>query len=202
MPIEPPWLLVGQRNPGTGCRSRSVTRREVRVAKTVAPGNGADVLDFSKHLLIDGYNIVHAWPALRRVMKTEGRDVARAQLVERVRVLHDFDRMRVSVVFDGRGADIAIERPTRHLTFSVLYTPAGMTADDLIEQLATHASEPDSVLVATADRAEGDTISAAGARLMSPEQLLQLVERAASAQSTAVTEHGKKTERQWKRGRR
>ncbi len=159
-------------------------------------------MDFTKHLLVDGYNIVHAWPELRRVMAKEGRDLARERLVERVRVLHDFERMRVSVVFDGRGRDIAIERPTRHTTFSVLYTPAGMTADDLIEQLATQAARPELVLVATADRAEGDTVSAAGAQLLSPDQLLALVERVAGAQAVAVSEHRKATEKQWKRGRR
>lgn len=159
-------------------------------------------MEFEKHLLVDGYNIAHAWPELRRVLMTEGRDVARAQLVERLRVLHDFERMRVSVVFDGRGAEIAIERPTPHATFSILYTPGGMTADDLIEQLAVQASNPANVFVATADQAERDTVEAHGAQVLSPEQLAEWVERVGRAQSVAVEEHGKRTEKEWKRGRR
>lgn len=159
-------------------------------------------MEFAKHLLVDGYNIAHAWPDLRRVLVAEGRDVARAQLVERLRVLHDFERLRVSVVFDGRGADIAIERPTRHATFSVLYTPAGMTADDLIEQLAAQAASPGDVIVATADRAECDTVEVAGATVLSPEQLAEWVERAGAAQSETVAEHRRKVERQWRKGAR
>ena len=162
----------------------------------------ADRVEFERHLLVDGYNIAHAWPELRRVLMTEGRDVARAKLVERVRVLHDFERMRVSVVFDGRGAEIAIERPTPHATFSILYTPGGMTADDLIEQLAVQAAKPADVFVATADQAERDTVEAHGAQVISPEQLAEWVERVGRAQSVAVEEHSKRTATEWKRGRR
>ena len=155
-------------------------------------------VEFAKHLLVDGYNIVHAWPDLRRVLAKEGREVARAQLVERVRILHDFERLRVSIVFDGRGGDIAIERPTRHATFSVLYTPGGMTADDLIEQLAAHAEAPADVVVATADAAERDTIEAAGAQAVSPEQLADWVERVVRAQRAAVDAHQRSTESRWR----
>ena len=158
-------------------------------------------MEFEKHLLVDGYNIAHAWPELRRVLTMEGRDVARARLIERVRVLHDFERMRVSVVFDGRGADIAIERPTPHTTFSVLYTPAGMTADDLIEQLAVQAAKPSDVWVATADQAERDTVEAHGAQVLSPEQLAEWVDRVGRAQSVAVEQHSKRTASAWKHGR-
>jgi len=158
-------------------------------------------VEFEKHLLVDGYNIAHAWPTLRRVLTTEGREVARAQLVERVRVLHDFERIRVSVVFDGRGADIAIERPTRHATFSVLYTPGGMTADDLIERLAVQSAKPADVFVATADQAERDTVEARGVQVLTPEQLAEWIERVGNAQSLAVEQHTKRTASAWKRGR-
>lgn len=130
----------------------------------------------------------------------EGREVARERLVERLRVLHDFEQLRVSIVFDGRGAEIAIERPTRHATFSVLYTPSGTTADDVIEQLATQAQAPAEVIVATADRAERDTIEAAGATALSPEQLAEWVSRAGAGQNHALAEHNRRVDRQWRRG--
>ena len=164
--------------------------------------HGGDRVEFAKHLLVDGYNIAHAWPDLRRVLATEGREVARARLVERVRILHDFERLRVSVVFDGRGADIVIERPTPHTTFSVVYTPGGMTADDLIEQLTVQAAQPRDVCVATADAAERDTIEAAGAQALSPEQLAAWVERAEQAQRAAVAAQQGMTESRWRAGGR
>lgn len=157
-------------------------------------------VEFAKHLLVDGYNIAHAWPELRRVLVSEGRDVARARVVERLRVLHDFERLRVSVVFDGRGNAIAIERPTPHATYSVLYTPAGMTADDLIEQLAVQSASPGNVIVATGDLAERDTIEAAGATAISPQQLAEWIERASGAQTAAVDAHRHRIESQWRKG--
>ncbi len=160
------------------------------------------VVEFSQHLLVDGYNIVHAWPELRGVLAKEGREAARGRLVDRLRVLHDFERVRVSAVFDGRGTDIAIERPTSHTTFSVLYTPAGMTADDLIEQLAAQSPTPHEVLVATADQAERDTIEAAGARPLRPEQLAEWIERAERSQAAALTAHRRAVDSQWRRGER
>ncbi len=157
-------------------------------------------MECAKHLLVDGYNIAHAWPALRRVLEREGREVVRDSLVARLRVLHDFERVRVTIVFDGRGTDIAIERPTPQPTFSVVYTPGGMTADDLIEQLAAQAAEPAAVIVATADQAERDTIEAAGAAALSPDQLLEWVERVERAQATAVDQHRRQVDRQWRQG--
>ena len=157
-------------------------------------------VEFAKHLLVDGYNIAHAWPELRRVLVAEGRDVARARVVEQLRVLHDYERLRVSVVFDGRGNDIAIERPTPHATFSVLYTPAGMTADDLIEQLAVQSASPRDVIVATGDLAERDTIEAAGATALSPQQLAEWIDRVLGAQTAAVDEHRRRTESEWRKG--
>lgn len=108
--------------------------------------------------------------------------------------------MRVSVVFDGRGSDVAIERPTQHTTYSVIYTPAGMTADDLIEQLATQANPSSNVIVATGDGAERDTIEAAGARAVSPEQLSAWLERVERQQGDAIARQQRQTEANWRGG--
>ena len=159
------------------------------------------IVEPAKHLLVDGYNIVHAWPDLRRVLTTEGRDVARGRLVERLRVLHDFERLRVSVVFDGRGADLAIERPTPHATFSVVYSPAGMTADDVIEQLAAQGVKAGPVIVASGDGAECSTVAGLGAEVVSPEQLAAWVAQADRRQSEVVHRHSEETESRWRGGR-
>jgi predicted RNA-binding protein with PIN domain len=75
-----------------------------------------------------------------------------------------------------------------------------MTADDLIEQLAAQSASPASVYVATADQAERDTIEAAGARAVSPQQLAEWIERVMREQDGALTEQRKRTEREWRRG--
>lgn len=156
-------------------------------------------MDFTRHLLVDGYNILHAWPEQRRLLATEGRDIARERLIAAVRTVHDAERIRVSLVFDGRGADIAIERPGNENTFSVLYTPAGMTADDLIEQLVANTKPAGLATVATADAAERRTVEALGAAVVSPEQLAEWIARCGARQNTAVQNHNARNEKEWRR---
>ncbi len=71
-------------------------------------------------MLIDGYNLIHKWPELRRDMR-RGGEVARARPAEAIRVIHDFDGVRTTIVFDGRGEQVEIERPG-----SVCNAPVGL----------------------------------------------------------------------------
>jgi predicted RNA-binding protein with PIN domain len=151
-----------------------------------------------KHLLIDGSNIVHAWPELKMLMKRD-REAARTKLSAYVSVLHDAEQVRVSIVFDGRGADLVVERPLGHATFSHIYTPVGTTADDVIEQWVGQSAEPDSCCVATEDRAERQTIEALGASGISAQELWKWVERAQERQSSQLAGLRKNAERKWRR---
>ncbi len=63
-----------------------------------------------KHLLVDGSNIMNAWPELRALLPGD-RDTARARLSRAVRILHDLEQVRVTVVFDGRGTELSVEQP-------------------------------------------------------------------------------------------
>lgn len=155
-------------------------------------------VESAKHLLVDGYNIVHAWPELRTVLTREGREMARERLVAALRPIHDAEAIRVSVVFDGRGNDIAIERPGSENTFSLLFTPAGMTADDLIEQLVAGTQPVESAIVATGDLAERRTVEALGAAVYSPEQLADWVSRSAQRQTARVKNHNADSRRRWR----
>src|SRR5690554_4947143 len=90
------------------------------------------------HLLIDGYNVIHSWPDLKRLMK-DSPDAACNQLFERVRVIHDQDGCRVSVVFDGNRNAIEVEHPTGQDALSRIYAPADLSADGVIEQIVSNA---------------------------------------------------------------
>jgi uncharacterized protein len=155
---------------------------------------------FAKHLLIDGSNLVHAWPELRALGKRD-RDAARARLSQEVSVIHDMEQFRVTLVFDGRGADLVIERPSGHATFTHLYTATGVTADDVIEQLVGQAAEASACYVATDDRAERQTIEALGATGVSSEELAAWVRRLAGRQRTLLSERQQRNDREWRQGR-
>ena len=103
------------------------------------------------HLLIDGSNVLQAWPDTRAMARRD-REAAKALLLRRVAVLHDFAGWRVTVVFDGRGENLSVEAIGDAADFACLHTPAGATADDVIEQLVGRALVPAACLVATADQ--------------------------------------------------
>jgi uncharacterized protein len=153
---------------------------------------------FEKHLLIDGANILHAWPELRALLKRD-RDTARARLSQAVSVIHDVEQTRVTLVFDGRGAELVMERPSGHATFTHLYTPTGTTADDVIEQLVGNAASAANCVVATDDRAERQTVEALGAAGMSSSDLASWVARVEERQRAQLSGLKRENERDWRR---
>ena len=155
-------------------------------------------MSFTRHLLIDGANILHAWPELRALIKRD-RSAARSRLVQSVSVIHDGEEVRVTLVFDGRGTGLTVERPSGQPTFSVLYTPSAMTADDLIEQLVAKSADPAACIVATGDRGERETVEASGAQVMTPEELAAWVQRVEVRQSARVGELHRSNTRKWRK---
>jgi len=155
-------------------------------------------MPFEKHLLVDGANILHAWPELR-ALAARDRNAARIKLSQAVQVLHDAEGWRVTVVFDGRGTAITIEQPGGDPTFAHLFTPSGLTGDDVIEQLVGNAADPKACTVATADRAEQQTVAALGAAWCSPDDLLIWCDRAASRQAQRLTDLNRNNNRAWRR---
>jgi predicted RNA-binding protein with PIN domain len=153
---------------------------------------------YEKHLLIDGSNILHAWAVLRVLLKSD-RDVARAKLSQMLSVIHDEEHVRLTIVFDGRGEDLTVEYPGTQKTFAHIYTPAGTTADDVIEQLVGQAAEPGNCAVASDDRAERQTIEASGANGISAEELAAWVQRAELRQQSRVNGLKRDNERAWRK---
>jgi uncharacterized protein len=153
---------------------------------------------FEKHLLVDAANVLHAWPELRALLKRD-RDAARAQLIQRLGALHDADSLCVTVVIDGRGREIVIEHPSQLTTFTVVYTPSSLTADDVIEQMVGRSPDPSLCEVATGDQAERNTIEATGAVWVPPADLLVRLERAEQRLSSKVAGLNRANAQDWRR---
>jgi predicted RNA-binding protein with PIN domain len=150
------------------------------------------------HLLVDGSNVLHAWPETRSLLRRD-REGAKALLLRRLAVLHDLLEWRVTVVFDGRGMDLVVQAVGDSADFACLHTPAGMTADDVIEQLVGRASNPGACLVATADQAERTTIEAAGAVWCRPEDLAGRIQDADTQSSRALARVKTENDNSWRR---
>jgi len=156
------------------------------------------LVGFEKQLLVDGSNILHAWPELKTIAKRD-RDAARMRLSQALSVIHDEEQIRLTLVFDGRGETLTVEYPGTLKTFVHLFTPSGTTADDVIEQLVGRASDPGTCYVATDDRAERQTVEATGAVGLSAEDLAAWVERASQRQRIRLAGLKRDNEGAWRK---
>ncbi len=154
-------------------------------------------MDSRPHLLIDGYNVIHAWQELRLVLR-DSVIAARERLLVEVRPIHDEDGYRVTVVFDGSGDKMEIERPGGGLEFSVVYAPKGLSADGVIEQIVCGSADPRRIVVVTGDRMIADAIVAAGAQVQSPDDLAAWVGRSMAEQRRRLEAQRRKTNSSWK----
>lgn len=126
-------------------------------------------------LLVDGNNVLHAWPELSRIHQ-RGRGSAHGELIRRMSDFHSFTGKRVVVVFDGRNQARSEERLPEGI--QVFYSSASETADDLIERLALKYLPEYHITVATNDRAEQDMVIGAGGEVLTVDQLRDEWERA------------------------
>ena len=125
------------------------------------------------YLIVDGHSVIFASPELRKLHARRSAH-ARETLVKQLRHYQDWTGIRVIVVFDGKGAKIDISADPHEV--QIFYSRAGETADAIIERLASKYAQRFHLTVATSDYLEQQTVSAAGAETISPEQLFALLE--------------------------
>ena len=127
-------------------------------------------------LLVDGYNIVGAWPELTQLRDIQSLEVARNNLAETLANYSAYRGFETLLVFDAYGQRQSHRREafTQHL--SIHYTSFGQTADSYIE-IACAKFRNDirkfqkRLIVATSDRAQQLTVVGYGAEWMSAMQL-------------------------------
>lgn len=127
-------------------------------------------------LLVDGYNVIGAWPDLIELRDVQGLDVARNNLAESLANYSAYKGFETLLVFDAYGQRQAhySETFTQHL--SIHYTSFGQTADSYIEiSCAKFRNDirkfEKRLIVATSDRAQQLTVVGYGAEWMSVAQL-------------------------------
>ena len=124
-------------------------------------------------LLVDGNNIIHAWPDLLKLHRQRA-GLAHRELISRLSDFQGFTGEKVVVAFDGRKGRTKEEREPGGL--QVFYTGGERTADELIERLAVKYAGTYRITVATDDRIEQDVVVAAGGEAMSSQSLWDRLE--------------------------
>lgn len=132
------------------------------------------------YILVDGYNIIFAWPELKR-LAAKSLDLARSELINRLANYRGFMQCELILVFDAyrvKGQHREIEE---HSGITVIYTKEAETADTYIERTTRQLSKEHRVRVATSDGLEQVIILGGGAMRISAKEFLLEVEAAEKA---------------------
>ncbi|UFJ40636.1 NYN domain-containing protein [Brevibacillus humidisoli] len=127
-------------------------------------------------LIVDGYNIIGAWPDLRSLKDAERMDEARDLLISKLADYQSYSGVKVIVVFDAYTVP-GLGRKQKHFAIEIYYTKEKETADEKIEKLVHEYWEKKrQIYVATSDFTSQWVIFGQGALRKSARELLNDVE--------------------------
>jgi predicted RNA-binding protein with PIN domain len=141
-------------------------------------------------LIVDGYNVVHAWTSLKRLVSEASLEAAREKLVERLSVLGMISGESVTVVFDAHHSAAMSNSEETVDGVRVVFTRRGHSADHAIERIAYRASEEgDVITVATSDRFQRDLVRGMGGAVISALELERRVIEAENEMTRKVNRY-------------
>ncbi|MBQ7506572.1 MAG: NYN domain-containing protein [Lachnospiraceae bacterium] len=123
-----------------------------------------------EYLLVDGYNIIHAWPELKSLSESD-LTAARDSLTETLCNYQGYTGVELMLVFD------AYKRPNnpgsvqKYNNIYIIYTKENETADMYIERITRDLAKKHHVRVATSDALEQTLILGGGATRLSAREL-------------------------------
>ncbi len=124
-----------------------------------------------KLLLVDGYNVLRSGSRYQQITDPDYTDdsfnAAREALINDV-ISYAGNDWRAIIVFDGGGNEFSTGEPQVIGGVHIMFSPAGHTADKVIEKLAHDARERQvETLVVTSDATIQDTVFGGGIDRMS-----------------------------------
>lgn len=166
---------AGKRKPGQGLFDRpgrgeekKKTRQASALTELAAPAE--------RWLLVDGYNIIHAWAELSSLAAINF-DAARTRLLEILANYQGYRGVNVLVVFDAyQVAGRTKSEPERWQNLYVVYTKQAETADQYIAKAVQEIGARYNITVATSDQLVQLIILGQGALRISARELLKEVE--------------------------
>ncbi|HLQ14382.1 MAG TPA: NYN domain-containing protein [Candidatus Eisenbacteria bacterium] len=125
-----------------------------------------------ERVIVDGYNVVHAWPQLKRLLGEASLEAARDKLIERLSVFGMVVGADITVVFDAHHSAARTNSEELVDGVHVVFTRKGHSADHVIERIAYDASQTgDAITVATSDRFQRDLVRGMGGAVISAPEL-------------------------------
>lgn len=127
-------------------------------------------------LLIDAYNIIHAWSDLKELARDVSLDSARQKLLDLLSNYRGTKNQTIIVVFDGYLVKGNIGEVKVYNGLNIVYTKEAETADHYIERVVTSLPKHYYIKVATGDSMEQLIIHGQGALRMTARELRSEIE--------------------------
>lgn len=126
-------------------------------------------------LIVDGYNMIGAWPDLQKLKKKDLLEEAREALLLRLSNYATYEKLETIVVFDAQLVP-GVTQSYKKYNLEVVFTEEGQTADSYIEHLAgVKNTRFTQVAVATSDGAEQWVVFSKGALRVSAKELYKRI---------------------------
>ena len=168
-------MQIFERTYGPLRRDRMQAMRTPRSSSAAKPQKAEPVPSGPEYVLVDGYNMIFAWPHLK-ALAAHDLEAARDELVDILRNYQSYRQCPVILVFDAykvKGNPGSVEH---YGELSVVYTKEAQTADSYIERLSYDLGKKHRVRVATSDGMEQIIILGHGALRTPALTFLQEVE--------------------------
>ena len=159
-------------------KTKSQAPGAARAPRTTLNGQALELAPpKTEYLLVDGYNIIFAWPELKALAESSLED-ARKSLIDLLANYHGFHAGELILVFDAYRVSRSMGAEEEIQGIHVVYTKEAETADNYIEKAIRRiARERDSrVRVATSDALEQIIILGGGAIRVSAREFRQELE--------------------------
>ena len=129
----------------------------------------------TEYLLVDGYNIIHAWEDLKELSQIN-IEAARNKLMDIMCNYQGFKKCVLILVFDAYKVDGYELEIQKYHNIHVVYTKQAETADMYIEKVVHEIGRKYNVRVATSDRVEQVVTLGQGGTLVSAREFREEVE--------------------------
>ncbi len=125
-------------------------------------------------LLVDGYNMIHAWQELKELVEVS-LESARQKLLDMLSNYKGSQKINIIVVFDAYLVKGNVGKIFQYHNISVVYTKEAETADHFIERTVNRLPRHYKVSVATSDGLEQMIILGEGAQRVTAQELRQRI---------------------------
>ena len=147
----------------------------------------------TEYLLVDGYNLIFAWPELKK-LAAQNLDAARQALTDLLCNYRGFHPCEVILVFDAYTVPGGRGEVSRYHNITVVYTKEAETADMYIKKATYKLEKARKVRVATSDGAEQLIILGHGALRVSARAFREEIELANRRIADLIAENNLKSE--------